>query len=686
MAIRVATDVGGTFTDLVCIRSTVDGSDKTQIITAKVDTTPPQFENGVFDAIASADLKPSEIDLFIHGTTVVINALTERKGAKVGLVTTRGFRDVLEIARGNRPDLFNFRYKKPPPFVPRHLRREITERVDYKGNVETAVALEELDEIAAYFQQEQVEAIAVCFLHSYRNPTHEMAVADRLGELLPGVIITVSTGISREWREYERTSTSVVAAYVQPVARKYLEKLERRLEENAYSNAAYVMRSNGGADTLAAAKSKGLSMVESGPAAGIYGAAALGELIGEPNLIALDIGGTTAKCSLIENGNLRVTGQYDFERTRDYSGYPLLVPVVDIIEIGNGGGSIAWVDGGGKLHVGPKSAGADPGPASYGRGGVELTTTDAHVLTGRIDPANFLGGSVEADVGAAHAAAGRLADRMNVSAEDVALGVLRVANNNMVNALKLVSLNRGYDPRKFSLVAFGGGGGLHGVALARALNIPKVIVPINAAVFSAWGMLLTDLRRDHILSNPMELSLETVEEFSAVLSDLESSARAEFVADGISVEELNFRRILDMRYEGQEHTVKVEAPTGAISSGQLEAIISDFHNNYEREYSYTLPNKVEVVNFHLVSQIPVEKITPEQTKSTGRSLSDCISGEREVDLGAEGRKLATVYKRDLLEPGMKIDSPAIIEDCSTTIIIDSGEGSIDDIGNIHIVL
>ena len=679
---RVATDVGGTFTDLVYFDP--EAGTGASIVCAKVDSTPASFDDGVLNVITKARIRGDALTFFVHGSTVIINALTERKCVKTALVTTRGFRDVLEIARGNRPDLFNFRYQKPPPLVPRYLRREITERIDYKGNIITPVATDELEPIIEDFKQQEVQAIAVCFLHAYRNPSNETAAVQEIHKLWPEVAVVASHNLTREWREYERSNTTAAAASVQPIAHSYLQSLGDRLADQGYRKTAYVMRSNGGIDTFDAVKNKGIAMVESGPAAGVFGAAALGRLIGITNLIALDIGGTTAKCSLIESGRVQLVNNFVLERTPRYAGYPLLIPVVDIVEIGNGGGSIAWLDDAGKLHVGPRSAGAEPGPAAYGRGGEDFTTTDAHLLTGRIDPDYFLGGENKADLESANKAADRLCNNMNVKREELAQGVLRIANNNMVNALKLVSLNRGYDPRNFSLVVFGGGGGLHGTDLARTLQIPKIIVPLNASVFSCWGMLQSDLRRDYIVSVPLTLTTENASEVNLAFQKLEQQATAEIKADNVDTARLGFQHMLDMRYEGQEHTVKVEVPTGQINAAVIEHIQESFRTDYEREYSYRLPNDIEIVNYHLAAVIPVEQITTTKLNKTGRDVKDCIRSERQVDFGSLGVHTTTIYERALLEPGMKIDAPAIIEEPDTTIVVDSGRATVDDFGNIHI--
>ena len=468
--IRVATDVGGTFTDLVCFETDTE-TGKHSIVTAKTDTTPPDFEIGVLNVLAKGQVDPSEVDFLAHGTTVVINSITERKGVKVGLITTKGFRDCLEIARGNRPDFFNLHYQKPIPFVPRYLRRELPGRMSYRGEESESLDMALLPSILDDFKSEGVAAVAVCFLHSYANFAHEKTAMKEVKRLWPEVAVVASHQITREWREYERTSTAVLSAYVQPAAEKYLKQLANGLKEKGFKGSPYIMQSNCGVDSLESVSRIPITMVESGPASGFWGAAELGKLINEPNVIALDIGGTTAKCSLIENAQVRIMTNYWIERDGKSAGYPIMVPVVDLVEIGNGGGSIAWVDDYSKLHVGPQSSGAIPGPAAYGKGGIEATTTDANLMLGRINKDYFCGGDINADMESAKSALSKVGDKLGATAEEAARGIIRIANNNMVNALKLVSLNRGFDPRDFVLVAFGGGGGMHAVALAQELGV-----------------------------------------------------------------------------------------------------------------------------------------------------------------------------------------------------------------------
>ena len=422
----------------------------------------------MLNAVSKAGVSYADIAFFAHGSTVVINTLTERKGAKTALLTTKGFRDLLEIARGNTPDIFNVRYQKPEPFVPRHLRLETVERMDYQGEVVTALDLTELPQQLDYFRAQGVEAIAISFLHAYQNPAHEQQLAAAIAQQWPEVAVICSHQVTREWREYERTNSAVLSAYVMPAARSYLDKLGNKLAEDGLGHEPYIMESNGGIIPLHSARNNPITLVESGPVSGILGAEAYGRLINEPEILALDIGGTTAKCSLIHQGRASITTDYVIEKTPTSAGYPIKTPVVDIVEIGNGGGSLAWIDAGGSLRVGPESAGSQPGPVAYGRGGTAPTTTDANLFTGRINPDAFAGGEIRPDEQAVQRAFQQLADQLDVSAMDCAHGVLQIANANMVNALKLISVNKGHDPRDFALMAFGGGGAMHAVALRKS--------------------------------------------------------------------------------------------------------------------------------------------------------------------------------------------------------------------------
>ena len=681
---RVATDVGGTFTDLVAFETNADGSLK--VTTAKSDTTPPNFEVGVLNVLEKGGVDPASVDFMAHGTTVVINALTERKGVPVGLITTEGFRDVLEIARGNRPDFFNLHYIKPAPFVPRHLRAEVPGRMTYQGNERAALDLSGLPAILDNFRNEGVQAVAICLLHGYANPAHEKAVLKAVQKHWPEVSVVASHQITREWREYERSNTAVLSAYVQPVAARYLSQLNEGLKSRGLKKSPYIMQSNCGVDSLEATSAIPITMVESGPASGFWGAAELGKLIDEPNILALDIGGTTAKCSLIEGGEVRIMTDYWIERSRKSAGYPIMVPVVDLVEIGNGGGSIARVDDFGKLHVGPQSAGALPGPAAYGKGGTQATTTDANLWLGRINSDYFCGGAINADMRATETALQELASRLSVSVDEAARGIVRIANDNMVNALKLVSLNRGHDTRDFTLLAFGGGGAMHAVALAQELQIGKVIVPTAASVFSAWGMMMSDLRRDYFATQLMDLDEGAGARIEKVFDDTEAEARATFEAEGVARNKISFLRYGKFRYQNQEHTTEVPL-IGAINDASLEAIAESFHALYEKEYTYRLDAPVEMVGIHLVARAEVGKLTMTPASLGSADASGAIKTTRSVDYALEGVHKADIYDGDQLQAGMTFTGPAVIEDSGSTVVIHPGnEVSVDAFGNIHIVL
>jgi N-methylhydantoinase A len=675
--LRVATDIGGTFTDLVYV--TPDG----QVGTAKSHTTPGKFEKGVMDVIAASHITPEEFVSFVHGTTIVINAITERKGAKVGLLTTEGFRDILEIGRGNRPDFFNLEYPKPKPFVPRYLRREVPERISYKGIESKPLDLSGLPAILDDFRAEGVEAIAISFINSYANPVHEEAALAKVKELWPEVSAVNSCQITREWREYERTNTAVLSAYVQPIAHRYLDSLTGCLTEAGMQCTPYIMQSNCGVDTVKSARQIPITMIESGPASGVWGAAALGRLIGEQNSIAIDIGGTTAKCGLITKGDVKLNTNYLVERTETSAGYPVMVPVVDLVEIGNGGGSIAWVDEFQRLHVGPQSAGAVPGPVSYGAGGTEATTTDANLALGRINPNYFCGGTLVADMEAVDKALDKLAATLSTGRREAARGIIRIANNNMVNAIKLISVNRGHDPRDFTLFAFGGGGGMHACALAKELGMKKAVIPSLSGVFSAWGMLLSDLRRDYLQTQIVELSSPQASvQINQALTMLEDQAIQEFTSEHIERSRMHFQRYGRCRYQNQEHFVEIALPDGAITSAQIDTIVENFRTNFEREYTYRLDAPAELVCYHLVAIAEVDKLKPEVHPRTGRNVEAAVKGRREVDFVEAGIHQATIYNGDALEPGMSFVGPAIIEESGTTVVLPPGlPCHIDNYGN-----
>ncbi|MEW6622492.1 MAG: hydantoinase/oxoprolinase family protein [Bacillota bacterium] len=680
MSLRIAVDIGGTFTDIVCL-----DENSGLIVDEKAHTTPTNFANGVIDAIVKTDIDLKETMYCVHGTTVVINAVTERKGAKTALVTTKGYRDALEIGRANRPDLYNYFYKKPIPYVPRHLRFEVEERLNYKGEILKSVSEEEVVGMAQKIKQEGVSAVAVCFLHSYANPEHERLVGRILARELPGVEITISSDLIKEWREYERTSTTVLNAYVKPSTTKYLDTLQKRLEEMGLKVEPHAMLSNGGTATFTRSKEVPIALIESGPVGGVIGAVALGKIIGEDNIITLDIGGTTAKTSLCSKGEVKITTDYKLEWTPKFAGYPVKIPIVDIIEIGAGGGSIAWVDEVGVLKVGPQSAGADPGPACYGLGGEQPTLTDANLIAGRIDPNSFLGGEFVLSVDQARKTMQPIAEHFGITIEEAALGVIKTANNNMLTALKLISVRRGYDPREFTMVAMGGNGAVHGPYLAAELRVGKLIIPNLPGTFSAWGMLMTDLRQDLIQTHIMPVAGCDLDKINLIYQQMEQEALSIYHKQGISPEHIVFVRTADMRYVGQEHTVRTSVVSGVIQKDDLQTIRQSFDRNHYQQYTFSLDYApAEFVNFNLTAFGTVKKPEIKEISPAG-PLEDALKGERVIDFDEHGRLQSKVFERSMLGPGHKIHGPAVVEESKSVTVLYPGQTlDVDSYGNLII--
>lgn len=669
---RLATDIGGTFTDLVYLDPRTNETG-----TAKASSTPGNFAQGILDAMRKSPVRPEDISLFVHGCTVVINALTERKGAKTALVTTRGFRDVLEIGRGNRPDIYNFRYAKQPPFVPRDLRYEVTERLDWNGGVVEPLSESDVSEVVAALRATGVEAVAICFLHSYINPSHEARCRDLLHQELPGVFISISSDITKEWREYERTSTAVLNSYVQPVASSYLDDLEGTLRDMGVTSGLHAMKSNGGTNTFALSREQPIHLVESGPVGGVIGAKVVGDIIGVRDLITIDVGGTTAKTSLIDGGVPKFTTDYHIERDPQHAGYPIKVPVVDIVEIGAGGGSIAWIDQAGALKVGPQSAGAVPGPVCYGKGGTQPTVTDANLVVGRINENYFLGGDLTVDRQLARKAFEGIARHYGVSIEEAALGVIKVADANMVNAIKLVSVRRGYDPRGFALFPMGGGGPMHAGSLLAELRAGQVIIPVNPGTFSAWGMLVTEPVQDFLRTRVLTSADDTVPEVERIFAELQEEAAAFIAQAGYPLERTTFTRYAFMRYVGQDHTVGV--PVESIDRRQLE---QRFHEGHERTYTFTLPdNGIEFVTYQVSAH--VAQNLPDLSRYAPRSGVTMREKERRQVYFDGGWRETAIYERAELPADQPVNGPAVIEEPSSTTVVHPGQRArVDSFGNL----
>ncbi len=676
--LSIGVDVGGTFTDLV-----VYDAQTNEVSTAKVLTTPRDIPAGIFQSFAEAKAELPRTSYVKHGTTTAINTALERSGAKTALITTKGFRDILELGRGNRPDSFNLFYKRLPPLVPRDLRFEIGARMDGQGAEISPVNFAELDEILKVLEEREVEAVAVCLLHAYRNPDHEREVGEYLRQR-GKQFVSLSHELSREWREHERTSTAVANAYVGPRMQRYLRSLGTRLTGAGLPGRLLLMESNGGVMTEELAAQHPVYLLESGPVAGAVAAAELSRKLGYKNAISFDMGGTTAKCTLIEKGRIDIADIYyvgGYEQ-----GYPVQVPVVDIIEVGAGGGSIAYLDAAGSLKVGPRSAGAEPGPVCYGRGGTEPTVTDANVALGRLAPSGLLGGEMALDSEAAlKAIHSKIAVPLGVSDVEIASGIVRLAVVTMSAAVRRISIERGHDPRDFVLIVSGGAGPLHASAIARELSIPTVLVPPLPGHFSAWGMLLADIRLDNAQTYVAELETADGADIETLFKSMEKSAwdRLNVAAPGLTV--VNFSRYIDVRYAGQEHTVRTPAPQEFATQAARDELRKNFLEIYAQRYGHADPRgKLQLVTLRVVADGIVDKPRLESFRPKATQPADPVTS-RSAYFDETGWVQCPVYQRSLLAAGQQFDGPAIVmETGSTTVISPGDKGEIDELGNIII--
>ena len=674
MDFRLGIDIGGAFTDLVAY----DAATK-ELKWVKVESTPRELSSGVVECINRSGIAQGEMEQIIHGQTVVINTIIERKGVNVGLLTTKGHRDVLEIQRANRRDMYNFKYRKPESIVPRHLRVEVDERTMADGTILKEVNGGEVEAAAKKLVEKGVDAICVSYLNSYVNPGNER----KTGEIIRGsheVPVVLSHEVTREWREYERFSTAALNAYVLPILDTYLSKLQDTITEDP--SRCMAMTSDGGMVSFDFARRFPIYTVESGPVAGVIGALGVAEAVGEKDIIALDGGSTTTKASLVEELNPEVTTEYYVERDRFRPGYPVMVPVVRTVEIGNGGTSIAWIDEVGRVRVGPRAAGAYPGPVCYGKGGDQPTLTDAYVVTGMLNPEYLLGGELPIHRDLAVKAINGIAKSLGTGLEEAAEGVIKLANENAAYAIDLVSVQRGYDPRDFTLIAYGGSGPMFAPFIAEELEIGKIVVPvIPPGVFSAWGMLNTDVRHNSIHTHITRLdAADALETLNRIYTDLEEDVREMFRSEE-GEGPLVIERYADIRYYGQEHTVKVPVPSGALKAGEVLTILDSFHTTHEREYEFKLPgDPAEIVNFHVVGIKRVQKLSlRELTEASGSE--DPMLAERNVYMNG-GNETLPVYDRTLLGVGFNLKGPAILEDPTATIIVLHGqEASVDKFGN-----
>jgi N-methylhydantoinase A len=671
----VAVDIGGTFTDLAAL-----DPESGQLRFAKSLTTPPLFENGALDCVRKAAIDPQAVDVLRHGTTVVINALLERDGARTALVTTEGFRDILEIGRGNRPESFNLFYRRLPPFVPRNHRYEIRERLDARGNVLTALDRDALPALARRLEEEGIEAVAVCLLHAWRNPAHEAEIGTWLRRHTR-CFVTCSHEISREFREYERTSTAVLNAYVGPSVSSYLERFGGTLRGAGFAGHLYLMGSNGGVLTEDDTRMRPLLLVESGPVGGAAGAVEIGARIGEKNLVAFDMGGTTAKAVLIEDGEVAASPLYwvaGYDR-----GYPVQAAVLDIVEVGTGGGSIAGVNELGALQVGPRSAGSAPGPACYGRGGTLPTVTDANLYLGRLAADHFLGGAMPLRRDLAEAALDTLAARLDQPTLAIASGILRVSTIAMATTVRKVTIERGFDPRDFAMVAFGGAGPLHAVDVAREIGMHRVLIPPKPGHFSAYGMLFADFRYDLTETVARALEAVDVDAMNEQFVALEGEGARSLAGIGVPIESLRYIRYAEMRYQRQEYTIKVRLPAHCKDRDELRRL---FEESYHRRYGHATQNMgIDVVMLRVV--VDARTVRPPQRRSAPGARPTAVAARRPIWFDGLGMATCDVWQRGDLVTGQSVTGPAVIEeDASTTVLGPGDVGVIDGWGNIAVTL
>ena len=668
---RVGVEIGGTFTDLVAM-------DRIGGITAcKVLSTPESPAKGALDALKEWGKPLDGVEVLVHGSTIATNTVLERTGATTALVITEGFRDVLEIQRHERTRVYDLYYQKAVPIVPRHLVLEVDERIAANGSIvrpleDTSRLLRTLKSL---MESEKVESLTVVLLNAYRNSVHEKALGDALRGAFPQIPVTLSSEVLPEFREYERASTTVMSAYLKPVIQRYMESLQLGLSERKFSGDLHIMQSNGGIFPVAAAQRQAVNVILSGPAAGVVGATRVSDVAGHRNIITLDMGGTSTDVCLVHEGTPRITAD------NQIAGLPIMVPMVEIITVGAGGGSIAYADAGGMLKVGPASAGADPGPCCYGRGGDLPTVTDANVLCGLIRPDKFFGGNLRLRPDLAAAALSSLAARLGMESLALAEGIIKVANSNMMDAIRLASLERGHDPRDYALVAFGGAGGLHACSLADELEIDKVLVPWNPGLLSAYGLLVSDFRREFVRTELTRNSEIRSSRMLEVYAELERQGRQEFDRYHVSRNGLVLRPSADLRYLGQELALNIGLDLARVAEVRLQDSAEEFHKAYRRRCGHCFPEaEVELVNYRLTVVAPNQAPPSRPREMSGSPKMESGS----VYLGSAWVKCAH-FERERLPAEFSADGPIVLEeDTATTFVPRGWSARVDVSGNLEL--
>ena len=678
--IRVGVDVGGTFTDIVLENTAAAAGQR--IFVHKVASTPADQSvgvvQGVVDICKIAGVAPGSIDMVLHGTTVATNMVIERKGADVGMITTRGFRDILHIARHKRPHNFSLQFDVPwqsKPLVKRRNRLVVDERIKPPtGEVEVPLALDQVEAAAETFKKRGLKSVIICFLFSFLNNSHETKARDIVKRVMPDAFVSCSHEVVNVIREYERFSTAAMNAYIGPTTALYLQRLEGRLRENGINAKVRIMQSNGGISTVENSSKRPVGLLLSGPAGGVIGGRWTGEACNTKNVITIDVGGTSADISVIQNGELRIKNPRDTE----VANLPVLVPMIDVDAIGAGGGSIAYLDPGGAFRVGPRSAGADPGPACYGKGGKEPAVTDAQVVLGRLDPEHFLGGELRIDPALAHKAVDEYVGKpLGLSTKDAALGILRVVNNNMALAIKANSIAKGVDPRNFTLMGFGGAGPLHATALAELISAKDTISPLHPGITAAMGLLLTELQYEFTHSVVVVANKAGAAEFAAVngvISDLTEQARAQLLADGIAADKHRFTAVAECRYVGQGFELRAAMPSGPLNADNVTSVIRSFYDAHKQVYGHAFEDQlVEIITLRVVGSAATETLT----------LPDLAQGNRINPVVAELYTRDTVFDDGSVHPTPRYDrsmlltedvvvGPALIVQHNSTTLVPPG--------------
>lgn len=682
---RIGIDVGGTFTDIVLIDDQSGRVHYTKVLTTHGDLAQGVI-SGIDKMLSMVESSFDQVEYMVHGTTIGTNALIERKGARTGLLTSDGMRDVLEIGRIERPaaGLYDIFVDTPLPLVPRYLRLDVVERVGADGEVVVPLDEGSAREAIRFLQDQAVESIAVSFLFGFRNPAHEERVKEICKEMFPEAAVSISSEIAPEFREFERTSTTVINAYLAPVVERYLDNLEGQLLQRYGDVDLRIMQASGGCMTTDMAKHRAVNIVNSGPAGGALAAAYVGRLTGDDQVISVDMGGTSFDVGVIDHGEPRVAPESQFE------GYPVKIPILDVEAIGAGGGSLAWVDQGGALNVGPESAGSDPGPACYGLGGERPTVTDANLVLGRLNADYFLGGEMKLYPDLAEKAITKyVAEPLGVSLEEGASGMIRVVNANMERAISVNSTEKGFDVREFALLPFGGAGPLHAVELAEDLAMKKVIVPPYAGTLSAVGLLVANTRYDYASTVAQSEEELTAEELLTVLQEIEARGRAQLRAQNVQDEKIEIIWSADLRYEGQSYEINTPVVRkDSFTKADVEEIVNRFHDLHYRIYAYgSVDEKVEFINLRVAAIGKVPEVSLVHTGAGDGDAEVARKGTRSVHFPSTGFIDAAIYDRALLSPGHVVSGPALIEEVASTTVITPGlKGSVDEYGSIIVRL